>query len=170
MASPGTEKRRLENSACFQMFDTFGTNSSAALRNVQSEQIAVTGGMSPAFGALIPPSGVRVAILGVAVSFTNAVAGNASLVFQMSRAGSPLLGTPDDTAGTYFTVLPPAWILAGQGPLAIPQVGPGELSLVTREGNGSNRLWQVVSTLGGGNTAVVTVLYWPFSASDISVC
>ena len=170
MASPGTEKRRLDNSSCFQMFDTFGTNSSAALRNVQSEQISLAGGTSPTFGALIPPTGVRIAVLGVGVSFANAVAANASVRFLMSRAGSPLLGSSDDAAGAYNAVLPPAWILAGQGPLSVPQLGPGEATLVTREGDGSNRLWQIVNTLGVGNTAVVTVLYWPFAASDITVC
>ncbi len=172
MANPGTSKRRLENSGDFESYDTWGAFSTPRLRNVQCEQIAITGVGAPAFvnSSIVPPVGVRAAILGVGVTFQVVMGINSYVALQMTRSGDPHLPSSDDAAGTYVAVLPAAWALAGQGPLTVPAPSPSAISLVTREGNGVNPLWRAQQLLAPLDTAVLSVLYCLFPAADITKC
>ena len=148
-----------------------GSTQRPGLRNVRCEQIQVVGGTSPTNSAIILPSGVCAAILGVAVALQADLSGVPRwLRFQMTRAASPLLSISADASGTYAHVLPEVWFKAGQGPLLIPTLHQEGSPLITAEGDGSNPRWRVAHTLPSAVNALVTVTFWPFLATDVVTC
>src|ERR1043165_9659324 len=104
---------RTPDSGYFATYDSFGQLALSGNPNVQSEQITVVGPAANVNSAFLLPVGVRAAILGVGVSFTNAATANSTLQFQMSRAVNVLAVTTDDGLGVYNTVLPRFFISVG---------------------------------------------------------
>ena len=86
---------------------------------------------------------------------------------QATLAGSGILGTSDQAAGSFTPVTPilrvPAGTLAG----SLAQMHPAGLCVVTREGDGTNALFRVVQTAGVADVYSVTVYYAPIYSEDL---
>lgn len=168
-SAPGNARVELQSNPYTLTGDTFSGRSLLGVerRYTIPERIVCTGTGNFASG-LTPPAGVRLLITGVSIDWAAAPAANSSIALAATVAGSGILGTADQSVGSFTLITPAIRVGAASAIGSIPMAHPSGLNIVTREGDGTNSLFRVQQAAGVADVFNVTVYYSPLYAADLA--
>ena len=109
---------------------------------------------------VIPPVGVRLLISGVSFSWAMPPVAAVQASAEATLAGSGLLGTSDQTLGTYLPITENLNLSAGRASDMLPAAHPSPLNIITAEGDGLTPVFQINATVLVPPDAIEAIVYY----------